>query len=293
MIDNPTPPTLSIAHAEMLQASGIHPALITARSYFTATSNHALLRDLDYPLREEYAHHQLADYQQRFPALVIPQYSLGHFSHVIIRPDDPRTSRKPNGQMRSIKYEQPAGVAPILDLLPMFTDALADRHVPIWWTEGSRKADAIASHFDDVVPLSILGTWGWQRKSIDDENLLLPAFDSFPVRDRVHVIALDEDMAFNENVFHAGHMFKSRLLLRGATVGMLNLHAVRNEWEQRHPDTVSNHFASMRKWGVDDALGAGVQADFLRSHIDYVRLDDTDRRFWRYLRRLDQDTFGL
>ena len=286
-----TRPSLSDHHAHLLYNSGIHEALISARGYFTAETYDAMVKELQYPLRIEYLHHQLEDYQRRFPALVLPQYSLGHFSHVIIRPDQPRQQRKPNGQMRSIKYEQPAGVAPILDMLPMFLDELQDRHIPIWWTEGSRKADAIASHYDDIIPISILGTWGWQRKSLDDDNLLLPAFDTLPVRDRVHVIALDEDMAWNEQVFHAGHMFKSRLLLRGATVGILNLRDVRREWATIAAPPAK--FVSLDKWGIDDALGAGVSPTFIRQHISYFRLDDNDRRFWRFLRRLDQDTFGM
>jgi len=92
-----------------------------------------------------------------FPALVIPQYDRnGDRLHSNLRWDNPRSDW--NG--RPVKYEQPAGLEPRLDIPPRCVERLKDPSIPLCWTEGSKKADALASH--GLVAVSTPGVESWR-----------------------------------------------------------------------------------------------------------------------------------
>src|SRR5215211_1675015 len=69
------------------------------------------------------------------------------------RPDNPRR----NGQDHVIKYETPVGQHNKIDVPPGVAEQLADPSVPLWITEGVKKADAGA--LAGLCIVDILGVW--------------------------------------------------------------------------------------------------------------------------------------
>src|SRR5687768_3450685 len=117
-------------HRELIQASAISPDVATERGYWTATTK-AELEVLGFSRA-----------QRNVPALVFPiRNARGEVVNYQIRPDTPRI----NEQGKALKYESPAGMPPTLDVPLRCREQLRSPHVPLWITEGARKADAAAS----------------------------------------------------------------------------------------------------------------------------------------------------
>jgi hypothetical protein len=145
--DNTTPPkgthsgaarTLSPEHRRaLLEDSAIAPEVISERGYRTATDA-GELEKLD-----------LAHYQQRVPALVVPVYGVdGKLRFHRARPDNPRGD---------VKYEQPAKTGVVLDVPPRAQNALSDPSKRLWVAEGEKKADSLVSR--DECAIDVLGVW--------------------------------------------------------------------------------------------------------------------------------------
>src|SRR5215211_9253009 len=96
--------TLLPAHRRMLlEESGISPAVIAQRGYYSART------------KKELARLGFSERQRRAPALVVPMYSpAGELVTYQIRPDAPRQE----GDGKRIKYETPAGSPIRLDVHP-------------------------------------------------------------------------------------------------------------------------------------------------------------------------------
>src|SRR5262245_56410346 len=124
-----TPP-LSAAHLHMLRAeSGISDAVIAARGYRTITG-HKELTALGF-----------AKSQLQPPGLLLPLHTTdGSQPFFIFRPDRPREK---NGKL--VKYEMPAKTGMRLDCPPTCQPLLAVPKMPMWITEGQKKADSLAS----------------------------------------------------------------------------------------------------------------------------------------------------
>lgn len=167
------------------------------------------------------------------PALLIPIYRIAEDSTTcMLRPDNPRIDNR--GQ-RLIKYESPRGQAPVLDILPRYKPLLSDVSVPIWITEGAKKADSLASLFDmAIVPVSINGVYGWSSGG------MISDFGALQIRGRSVVLVPDGDINHNQNVFMAIDRLAHILEAKGATVTLLSL-----------PDVGG------QKVGVDDYIAAG------------------------------------
>ena len=210
---------LSAYHQQMLAA--LSTEIIAERGYQLFDDVEALNR----------AYPGLA-WNQRKPGMAMTGYRLGVPYITIVRPDAPRTS-----EGKVVKYEHPARVSCYLDVLPRFADDLDNLSIPLWFTEGIKKADALASLGHPVVPVSLNGVWGW---SYDGE--LLPDFDQIALDSRPVVIAFDSDADTNEHVKLARVRFAQQLTARGALVSYTNIPAT----------------ASGEKQGLDDALAAGM-----------------------------------
>lgn len=215
---------ISEEHREQLAASAISEPVIAERGYRTVTRK----EDLQGFERQ----------QMRVPGLLIPVYRLGRpepYTHML-RPDRPR---QPGG--KTIKYEWPMSVNLVLDVLPRYRSALGDPSVPLWFTEGAKKADALASHFGDaVMPVNLNGVWGWRGKNGQGGKTSLPDFEEIAFNGREVVLAFDSDVVRKEQVKLALERLAAFLASRGAHVRVLYL-----------PEPGG------RKLGVDDALAAG------------------------------------
>ena len=123
--------------------------VVVERGYYTAKT------------KTELARLGFSKPQRREPALVVPVYSpVGELVTHQIRPDAPRQSEKG----KPIKYETPTGSAIHLDVHPSQAERVRDASVPLWITEGVKKADSLVSRGQCAVALQ--GVWCWQKDGV-------------------------------------------------------------------------------------------------------------------------------
>src|SRR5215217_2111517 len=212
--------TLLPAHRRMLlEESGISPGVVAERGYYTAKTKAELSR-LGFSER-----------QRRTPALVVPMYSpAGELVTHQIRPDSPRE----NGDGKTIKYETPLRSPIRLDVHPSQTERVRDASVPLWITEGVKKADSLVSWGQCVVALQ--GVWCWGKG-----NVPLPEWEDVRLWGRPVSVIFDSDVMTNPKVQAALERLVGFLRGRGARVRVVYL-----------PDAPGGH-----RQGVDDFFVAG------------------------------------
>lgn len=226
---------------------GVSPEIAAERNYRRITST-TQLGAYD---------HQLTERQAQIPGLLFPVYRLGESTPYtyVLRPDKSRMGY----DGKNVKYEWPERVPLCLDVLPCYHDALSDPSIPIWITEGAKKADALASAFGStIVPININGVWGWRRRGKDGASHPIDDLDAIAWAGRRVVLAFDNDVTRKAEVKDALRALERHLTKeRGAAVGVLVL-----------------PYNDGQKLGVDDALAGGMTPEELRG---YVRgLDDLD-----------------
>lgn len=230
---------LNDIHRGQLEASAISDALLIQRGYRTITGLNQWLSLGCAPISKTFAHVGLA----------IPVYRLGLERPYtwVLRPDTPR---RING--KTIKYEWPKGRSPCFDVLPRYREALGNPHVPIWLTEGAKKADALASAYGDaIVPINLNGVWGFRGQNAMGGKLVLPDIDEIAWNGRAVVLAFDSDVARNGKVRAALRRLAVLLVARGVgNVRMLLLPQMGDA-----------------KVGVDDFLAAGHTIQELEAHL--------------------------
>jgi hypothetical protein len=132
-------------------------------------------------------------------ALVIPLHRLGDtdpYAHVL-RPDLPTNDK--DGRPR--KYLYPAGVSNILDVLPRHKDALGDPAIPLWITEGAKKADALTTAFgSQIVAIDMNGVTGWRATNANGGKTVTPDLQSIAFNGREVIVCPDGDYKTNRNV---------------------------------------------------------------------------------------------
>jgi Protein of unknown function (DUF3631)/Domain of unknown function (DUF3854) len=213
-------------HAALLEASAISPEVARARGYVS----------VDTRTRLESA--GFAKSQRTVPGLLIPLHGTdGTVRLHQYRPDNPRigTDGKPR------KYETPFRATLCLDVPPGALAALTDPDVPLWATEGARKADAAVSA--GLCCIALLGVDGWQSKGV-----ALPDWKDVRLKDRDVLVCFDSDVMTKPSVAGALARFTAWLDYRGAKVR----HVILPEG----PDG--------SKTGLDDYVGTGHTAAGLR-----------------------------
>lgn len=231
-------PTLNPRHAQQLDASAISEEIRAERGYRTVETRAELAR----------VDGQLADYQQLAPGMAIPVYRLGKPYTVVLKPDSPRT--KKDEPDKPVKYEYPAGVPYCLDMLPRFKEWLTDPNVPLWFTEGAKKADSIASLGAAIVPINVGGVWCWQKKDGSGEHQPIADFSNIPLQGRSVVLLFDSDAWVKFQVWDALDKFAKALRKAGAKVSYCLL-----------PHTEGG------KTGADDYLRSGKTYSDLKALI--------------------------
>ncbi len=132
-------------HAKMLAASGIPPEHAVARGYETIVDSRRLA-----------AIGIVKAARGRVPGLLIPLLRRdGSTWGYQYRPDDPRLRDD-----KPIKYETPWEQRNGLDIPPGMGDLLDDPCVPLWVTEGSKKADCGAQY--QLCIVALMGVWNWR-----------------------------------------------------------------------------------------------------------------------------------
>src|SRR5215218_984765 len=224
------PTGLSPAHQRMLfEESCLSTSVAEKRGYRTVTT------------RAELSRLGFSKPQQREPALVVPMYSpSGELITHQIRPDAPRE----NGDGKAIKYETPAGSPIRLDVHPSQSERVKDASVPLWITEGVKKADSLVSRGQCVVALQ--GVWCWQKGGVP-----LRDWEDVRLWGRSVCVIFDSDVATNPKVQTALEGLVGFLRGRGARVGVAYL-----------PDAPDGG-----KQGVDDFLASGKEIRDLEPFI--------------------------
>lgn len=169
------PRTLSDRHRHMLSVeSGISPEVIAQRGYWTAPTA------ADIP-------DGFADYQHQawmFPILVIPQWNLaGRRFAYVLRPDHPRRGK----DGRATKYESMPGAPVGFDVPPAMVPLLRDPSIPLHISEGSKKADSMASR--GLLCVSLNGVYAFLYK-----RLVVSEMDEINLDGRTVRVVFDSDV---------------------------------------------------------------------------------------------------
>lgn len=211
---------ISPEHLATLAASGITPEHAALRGYET-------IRD---PRR--LAELGIAKAGQRTQGLLVPQLradvSTWGWQY---RPDSPRER---NG--KTVKYETPFGQRNGIDVPPGVGPMLGDPAIPLWVTEGSKKADCAVLH--GLCTVSLLGVWSWRGKNRWGGKTAVADWNDVALDDRRAILAFDSDVTTKLAVAKALCALAEYLTYRGARVEYLNL-----------PD-------DGQKCGLDDYLAA-------------------------------------
>ncbi|HNC09537.1 MAG TPA: DUF3854 domain-containing protein, partial [Anaerolineales bacterium] len=241
--------TLSQPHHDSLRASTITDEVIAARGYRTVTEADEL-RKLGF-----------APNQCRVPGLLLPLHTTdGQVGLNVYRPDNPRVvedrrKTNPDGThpVRVMKYELPKNAGVRLDCPPNCHAQLANPAIPLWITEGQKKADALVSA--GMCAIALLGVWNFVGKNEYGGITFLADWQYIALNDReVHII-FDSDLMTKHPVRQALERITQHLQRKGAHVSAVYL-----------PQQVDGS-----KAGVDDWLAAGHRVEELGNLLDTPR----------------------
>jgi hypothetical protein len=217
-------------HRKLLKDSAIDPDVVREREYHSVGQKSNLLKL------------KFAEYQCRVPGLLVPIWDTkGKIATYQFRPDDPRCDA--SGKL--IKYESPAGSSLTLDVPPSVRPMIRDPKIPLYITEGARKADAAATK--DLACVAILGVWGWKGTNEAGGKTALADWEDVALNDRRVYIVFDSDVMTKPSVRAALVSFRAYLVRRGARVEALLLPAGPNG----------------EKTGLDDFFAAGHSVEDL------------------------------
>lgn len=216
-------------HAELLTASAISREVAKSRGY-RSVGQKARLTELGF-----------SSTQARVPALLIPIWNVhGEIALYQTRADQPRIV-----DGKAVKYEIPRGSRMVLDVPPPCQRNLGNPGVPLFVTEGVRKADAAASA--GLCCIGLLGVWNWRGTNEHGGKVALADWESIALNDRVVYVVFDSDVMTKPGVHAALARLKPFLEGRGAHVRVVYL--------PLGPDG--------SKVGLDDYLAAGHTLDDL------------------------------
>lgn len=192
--------------------------------------------------------------QQRSPGILIPLWSVdAKEAGFQFRPDYPRT----NSRGKPVKYESPSGSSNRLDCPPRCQKMIGNPQVPLWITEGSKKADALASR--GACAISVTGVWGFKGKNQFGGITFLTDWDYVALKERTVYLAFDSDIVTKEPVRKALEQIGEHLRRKGATVHVIQLPQLEGQ----------------NKTGIDDYLIHHTLQDAERLVSDF-RLEDTE-----------------
>ena len=211
---------LSAHHYHTLHTgSGLSDEVIKARGYRTCTG-HSELKSLGITVQK--ATHAtglllpLHGVDGRPVPVTLPKEQR-QIPFTVYRPDTPQFEA--DGKAR--KYFAPMGAGTHIDCPPASQAALGDPTVPLWITEGQKKADALASHGACV--LAILGVWNWRGENDRGGLTALAEWEYVALNNRQVRIVFDSDVIRKKQVHSALKRLKSLLRHRGAIVSIATL----------------------------------------------------------------------
>jgi hypothetical protein len=235
---NPVPDyALSILpqHQELLRASAISPEVARERGYVSADSKKQLER------------YGFEGYQQRAPGLLLPLHRVdGSTWGYQLRADQPRKTKAGN----VVKYETPRQQRNGIDVPPGIRDRIGDPAVPLFVTEGTRKADSAVSA--GLACVALPGVWGWRGTNQHGGKAAVSDWHDIALDGRRVILGFDSDVTAKKPVRQALAELAGYLETKGAKVEYLHLpdkgdgktglddylarHGVNGLWELVRPD---------------------------------------------------------
>ena len=187
-------PSLLEYHLQHLTTSAISLDVIRERGYESVLGKERL-RDRGFSTA-----------QQRTPGILIPLHGPdGSQAGYQYRLDKPRLNQK--GKV--VKYDNPLGSSVRLDVPPCCWQQVANAQIPIWFVEGVKKADALASQ--GLCAVALTGVWGFKGKNPFGGSTTLADFDYIALADRDAFIAYDSDYKDNPSVRQAADRLREHL----------------------------------------------------------------------------------
>jgi Domain of unknown function (DUF3854) len=251
--------SLSRRHLHELHVSSAIPLDVIAERGYRTVTNPRELRALGF-----------ADYQCRTPGLLIPLYDVqGHNSRYAIKPDHPRLRND-----KPIKYEYPASQPLGLDIPPRCLAMLNDPSVPLWITEGAKKADCAAGLGYCVVNVWGVHSWGRQTDKIHrlyETIMLLPDWDAIPVDGRDIRMGFDSDAWSKPSVRNGLNRLANKQGDRKADVYIIRLPDAPDGSKQGLDDVVATQGASALK-----ELEAAAEPRGYRGMLELIRQQRAD-----------------
>ncbi len=244
-------PELLQKHLDHLKASAISTDVIRERGYESILGKKRLA-DLGF-----------SKAQQRVPGILIPLWGVdGKPVGYQFKPDTPRQ----DGKGKLVRYENPAGSSVRLDCPPRCQKMLGDPSVDLWITEGSKKADSLASR--GACAISLTGVWGFKGKNDLGGTTLLADWDYIALRDRTAYLAFDSDIIGKPQVRQALQRLSQHLTNKQSKLLVIHL-----------PN------GSNGKVGVDDYLADRHTLDDMKALVKPYQPDieeETIRRPYLY-----------
>ena len=218
------PALLQSHYLTLSKGSGLSVQVIRERAYRSIT--HA--RDL--------AEFGFTASQQRAPGLLLPAHAPdGSNSLYLYRPDHPRQTKSG----KALKYEFPKNARMRLDVPPRCLAALGDPAVPLWMTEGQKKADALAAR--GLAAAALLGVWNFKGRNEFGGVTLLADFDSITLKNRTVNVVFDSDVMIKRSVQEALARLTEHLTRREANVNAIYLPSGANGEKVGVDDFLLNH----------------------------------------------------
>ncbi|MGC4105372.1 MAG: DUF3854 domain-containing protein [Thermomicrobiales bacterium] len=137
----------------------------------------------------------------------------------------------------------------VLDVPPGCRDRLGDPSIPLFITEGARKADAAASQ--GLCCIAVLGVWNWRGTNAQGGTVALPDFEVMALNGRDVYLVFDSDVVTKPTVRKALDRLAAMLRTRGATVKIVQLPAG----------------PGGTKVGLDDFFASGKTVTDLLAHV--------------------------
>jgi hypothetical protein len=190
-------------HLELVRNSAIPADVSRERGYRSEVGKAALGR-----LR-------FAPSQRQVPALLIQLWSVhGEAVGYQARPDVPRVV---NGKI--VKYETPASMRMVIDCPPRCRPMLDDPRLPLFITEGVRKADSAAAI--SLCCIDLLGVWNWRGSNEYGGKTALADWEHVALNQRLVFLCFDSDVVTKRSVHAALVRLKSFLESRGSSVKVI------------------------------------------------------------------------
>lgn len=212
-------------HAQALAASGIAVEVARRARGYRSISTKAELGRLGF-----------TSGQQNTPGLLVPiRDETGQIATYQYRPDEPRVNPRTG---KTAKYLNPPKTPMVADVPPAAADRLGDPNVPLWVTEGAKKADAAVTF--GLCCIALLGVANWRGTNDKGGKTALAFWDSVALNGRTVYVAYDSDVMRKRQVHDQLARIGGFLAHRGAEVAYVYMPS-----------------ADGAKVGLDDYLAGG------------------------------------